>query len=180
MLPAGWTKGLTLAQIARIRATEEEYSCGAYRYLPSTHPKGYVRLWLPPGHPFAVRGGAFVAPDGSLFWTLKKASRAGWSAWELKRRLGWGGWCYLHRYLVQSSLGRVLGFEDHVHHRRLPSGEFAAKDTTVLEHLEVQQAAEHGRFHYGIWQGCGRHVGECEECHGGGCQVCIETGVVAR
>lgn len=53
-LPGRWWRGLTRRQIARVVRCELR---GAPRVMPQPHEKGYVRLYLGRGHPYADRGG---------------------------------------------------------------------------------------------------------------------------
>lgn len=63
------------------------------------------------------------------------------------------GWARLHRYLVERRIGRRLRAWEHVHH---VAG--ASKSTTNIRELEILEACEHGRNHYGQRQLCGKHL----------------------
>lgn len=63
------------------------------------------------------------------------------------------GWQRLHRYLAMRALGKRIGFELHVHH--VPG---ARKDTTDVYELELLEACDHGRWHWGARVSCGHHL----------------------
>lgn len=175
-LPAGWWRGLTSRQRQAIVAVELRYARGEFDLLPSRHHRGYARVRLPAGHPYAVAAHHYWrAPSGRWYRSVDLARRDGWRGYELRRgRPRFGGWQYLHRYLAMSEAGRVLARHEHAHHR-----DGAPKDTPDRRLIEIMEEADHGRYHYGKWQRCGPHVQNCGACQGAGCAECGGIGAVA-